>query len=268
MNRQGPGKIEWTDWSWSIVTGCSKLCPYCYAAAMARRFRRSFEPTCHPERLGEPGKLRQPSKIFVASAGDLFDPAIPFDFVAQVWQAMWQAPQHTYQILTKQPARMREFVTKWYSETSGMATRQQDFYSHVWLGTTITCQADADARIGELLQTPAAVRFVSVEPMLGAVDLSCHLRCMDCDGSGSVDSGGSYPWGEWIMLPCEDHNPGLDWVICGAMSGPGAIPPQRDWVESLREQCQRAGVPYFEKGSLSNVVDRPLVQQWPEAGER
>ena len=244
MNRQGPGKIEWTDWSWSIVTGCSKLCPYCYAAAMARRFRRSFEPTCHPERLGEPGKLRQPSKIFVASAGDLFDPAIPFDFVAQVWQAMWQAPQHTYQILTKQPARMREFVTKWYSETSGMATRQQDFYSHVWLGTTITNQADADERIPELLQTPAAVHFVSVEPMLGAVDLTA----IDYD-----EILAAFAWQGRIA-----------WVIVGAQTGPRAIPPQRDWVESLREQCQRAGVPYFEKGSIAKVVDRPLVQEWPK----
>jgi protein gp37 len=249
MNRQGPGKIEWTDWSWSIVTGCSKLCPYCYAAAMARRFRRSFEPTCHPERLGEPGKLRQPSKIFVASAGDLFDPAIPFDFVAQVWQAMWQAPQHTYQILTKQPARMREFVTKWYKEESGLAVRQRDFFDHVWLGTSLTSDDD-HAQAWQLLQTPAALRFISYEPALGPLDLDkWELICRTWRHGSTI---GTY----------------LDWVIVGAQTGPRAIPPQRDWVESLREQCQRAGVPYFEKGSLSNVVDRPLVQQWPEAGER
>jgi len=216
---------------------------------MARRFRRSFEPTCHPERLGEPGKLRQSSKIFVASAGDLFDPAIPFDFVAQVWQAMWQAPQHTYQILTKQPARMGEFVTKWYSETSGMATRQQDFYSHIWLGTTITNQADADERIPLLLQTPAAKHFVSVEPMLGAVDLTA----IDCDR----------------ILAAFEWKGSIAWVICGAQTGPGAIPPQREWVEALRQQCQAEGVPLFEKGSIAKVVDRPLVQQWPDgAGER
>jgi len=250
MNKQGAGKIAWTDYSWNPVSGCSKLCNYCYAAAMARRFKRSFAPTCHPERLDEPSRLKKPSRIFVASAGDLFDPAIPFDFVARVWGAMWAAPQHRFQVLTKQPARMLEFVTKWYKEDSRLATRQPDFYGHVWLGVSATCQADADERIPLLLETPAATRFVSYEPALGEVDLSEWLAV-------------TRRWGkDWTEQTGDVAR--LAWVITGAMTGPGAVKPEREWVETLRRQCQAAGVPLFEKSSLAKVVDRPLVQQWPK----
>lgn len=164
-------KIEWTDKTWNPVTGCTKVspgCKNCYAATMAKRlqamekpkYKNGFAVTCHPESLGEPLKWRKPCKIFVCSMGDLFHEDVPFRFIDDVFYAIQACPNHTFQILTKRAERMFEYFKEFGPSLP-----------NVWLGVTAENQEQADKRIPLLLQTPAAVRFVSIEPMLGGVKL-------------------------------------------------------------------------------------------------
>lgn len=237
-------KIEWSDETWPIVTGCTPCsigCANCYAARMAAtrlkhhpryeglatiengKARWTGEVRLNHDVLEQPLRWRKPRRIFVASMGDLFHRDVDEDFLIDIFVRMGEAPQHTFQILTKRPVRMYEFISK---STWGMSP-----LSNVWLGANIENQATADERTLWLLQTPAAVRFVSVEPMLGAVYLKPWL---------------SKPF---IQIATEDEkwNRQLDWVICGGESGPGARPMHPDWARSLRDQCQAAGVPFFFK---------------------
>lgn len=280
MNRT---KIEWTDYSWNPVTGCTNGCIWCYARAMSKRFGRSFEPALHPEKLSEPLKLKTSSRIFTVSMGDLFCEGVSFDDVARVWAAIWMAPWHTYQILTKRPDRMREFLTKWYSETSGMATRQQDFYSHVWLGVSVTGPKDI-WRIFELMQVPAAKRFVSLEPLLEGVSLGSltwvslpksvygdppfdnikadpgvHRAYLNRYGAVSVASNDGSLLGikpdEW------DWCRKLDWVIVGGLT-PTPVHKQ-EWIDTIAAQCDAAEVPLFIKDNAGYPTKR---QEYPTGG--
>lgn len=232
MNRT---KIEWCDYTWNPVSGCSGpngvRCPYCYAARLAHRFHRSFEPTFHRERLEEPGQVKQPSKIFVCSAGDLFDPTISFEQIAQVYAVMWIHERHTFQVLTKRPERALEFYRQW----SRWFKVTPPALPNVWLGVTAEDQAAADERIPLLLQTPAAVKFVSCEPLHGFVDLREWFPPHDWPG---------LPWGT------SSSNPSLLWVIVGAQTGAGAKPPSMFWVWNIVDQCKAAGVPVFVKNNV------------------
>lgn len=219
-------KIEWATHVWNPTSGCSFGCEWCYARRIAHRFKRSFAPTCHPEKLDEPWHVRKPARIFVDSAGDLFDPVIPPGFIQEVFWSMSDYDQHAYFILTKRPDLMGYFLRTW-----GMPP-----LPNVWLGVSVTNQADADERIPLLLQTPAARRFVSAEPFLGRVDLR---------GWETYDHGCQGAAGEVI--------PRIDWVIIGAQTGPGAKPPEEEWVSDLTEQCIAAGVPVFHKNSLGPI---------------
>jgi protein gp37 len=213
-----PTKIEWATETWNPVTGCtpvSEACQNCYAKRMANRLRGRFgypedEPfrvTLHPEKLDEPLKWKKPRRVFVCSMGDLFHEDVPHSAIQKVLYRVRMAKWHTFLILTKRPERMRAFFMQYY--VTG-------HIPNLWLGVTAENQARADERIPILLQIPAAVRFVSVEPMMGPVDLS------------------------WC-------NYTLDWVICGGETGPGARPMHPDWARSLRDQCQEAGTPFFFK---------------------
>jgi protein gp37 len=174
-----------------------------------------------PERLEDPLHWRTPRRVFVNSMSDLFHASVPDEYIRQVFLVMERAPRHTFQILTKRPERMRAWCQQWWP----IAT------PNVWLGTSVEHQQTADERIPHLLETPAAVRFLSCEPLLGPVDLTPYLW---------EDAGP-----EWAGRNLAE--PGLDWVIIGGESGPHARRMSLMWAERLIEQCQDAGVSPFVK---------------------
>jgi protein gp37 len=245
----GKTKIEWTDATWNPVTGCSHAgtpgCDRCYAKRMATRLagrygypkENPFAVTVHPERLEEPLHWRKPSMVFVCSMGDLFHDDVPTEWIEMVFTAMALTPRHTYLLLTKRPERMSDFLNSAYYRWT---------LSNVWLGVTAENQAAADGRIPLLLQTPAAKRFVSCEPLLGPTDLAPWLSCSSeagLDGQFSDRNG---------------YRGRLHWVIAGGETGPGARPMHPEWARSLRDQCQAAGVPFFFKHHGEWYNGRPM----------
>jgi len=262
----GNTKIEWCDVSWNPVSGCTPVspgCAHCYAQTMARRLAgrcgypadEPFRVTLHPERLSEPLHWRKPTRVFVASMSDLFHKEVPDEFIDRIMAVVAMMQEHTFIVLTKRPGRMLEYFTdpnrrleieRWWC--TGGTYRARYHYDEIpealwplrncWTGVTVEDQQRANERIPVLLRIPAAVRFVSVEPMLEAVDLS--------------------PW-----------LPSLDWVICGGETGPGARPMHRDWVRQLRGQCQAAAVPFFFKSWGGKAADRLVDgQEYSEFPER
>lgn len=282
-----PTKIEWTDETWNPTTGCTKIspgCKNCYAkrdwARLSKNkatvyFGRAFEDIqTHPERLAEPLKWKKPRRIFVNSMSDLFHEAIPFKFVAAVFSVMMATKQHTYQVLTKRPERAVEFFKcLMVSARAGGLTEcemleecalehveachlQADTsewpLSNVWIGASVENQEQADSRIPHLLQIPARVRFLSVEPLLGEIELPRNAmgRCYGCQ---------TCMFEGWHQIA----KPQIDWVIVGGESGPNARPMHPEWARSLRDACASAGVPYFFKqwGEFVEVdADRPTQE--------
>jgi protein gp37 len=240
-------KIEWTDRVWNPVTGCTKVsqgCRNCYAETIANHFwSRQYPPNpdgsprkftdvrIHPGRIDEPLKWKKSARVFVNSMSDLFHPEVPLELIVMVWQTMARAHWHTFQILTKRPQRMLEF-TRWIAGPDDISVAK--WPRNVWLGVSVENQQGADERIPLLLQTPAAVRFVSCEPLLGPVDLEPYLQYPPLHENYKLTLGTN----EWR---------GLDWVIVGGESGPNARPMHPDWARSIRDQCQAAGVPFFFK---------------------
>lgn len=244
-------RIEWTDATWNPVTGCTKVsegCDHCYAETIAHRFAgtpaypNGFAVTLRPERLDQPLRWQRPRRIFVNSMSDLFHADVPDEFIARVFAVMALAPQHTFQVLTKRPGRMRSLLSSAEFRRgvrlavfeSGLVDEVIAFGSemfplpNVWLGTSVESQKWADVRIPQLLGTPAAVRFLSCEPLLGPVDLVPSLR--------------AWAGGDAVQI---NHH--LHWVIVGGESGPHARPMHPDWARSLRDQCVSAGVAYHFK---------------------
>lgn len=257
-----PTQIEWTDETWNPVTGCSKVsqgCKNCYALREWTRlaanpkatayFGRAFtDVACHPERLDAPLRWTKPRKIFVNSMSDLFHEAVPFEFIDQVFAVMALSRRHIFQVLTKRPERMLDYLTGLGKSAKRMDdaartlgyTLEFDGVSlvswplpNVWLGVSAEDQATANERIPILLRTPAAVRWLSAEPLLGAVDLLSVVM-----PDGDTLSASLYNDGE---------SAGLDWVVVGGESGPKARPMHPKWVFSLRDQCAKAGVPFLFK---------------------
>lgn len=265
-------KIEWVKnrdgsqgLTWNPVTGCTKIspgCQNCYAERVSKRLRGRcgypaedpFRVTLHPERLEEPLRWRKPSMIFVCSMGDLFHEDVPRWIRFEVMDIILQAKQHIFLILTKRPANMKDFF-EWYYTKAGRTT---ETIKNLWLGITAENQEMADLRIPILLQIPAVVRFVSVEPMLGPVDLTAvrlpdHLQPDWAYGMPYGITFDALQPNESHIYDSENH---LDWVICGGETGPDARPMHPDWVRSLRDQCQSADVPFFFK-SWGEWVCRP-----------
>jgi protein gp37 len=270
-------KIDWADKVWNPVTGCTKVsagCKNCYAERIAKRLWASqYEPmadgrprkftdvVCHKDRLSIPLHWKKPAKIFVNSMSDLFHEDVPLEFVLRMWLMMAQTSNHTYMILTKRPARMSLFVNEWLPGAWGLATMSLKLLDkplpNVWLGVSVENQKAADERISLLLQTPAAVRFVSVEPMLEQIYLRNYLP-------------------RTIPLPRYKQDgklivSDLDWVICGSESGQGARPFDIEWARNLKNQCVDAGVPFFLKqmtidGKLVKMpeLDGKVWDQYPE----
>jgi len=209
--------IEWTDATWNPVTGCTKIsagCDHCYAERFSERFRGTpshpfesgFDLTLRPERLDQPLRWRQPRMIFVNSMSDLFHKEIPHEFIARIFDTMERANWHTYQVLTKRSSLMRNFLRHRYGSARSPA--------HMWFGVSIE-DGTKLSRLRHLQETPAGVRFLSIEPLIGPV--------------GQVDLRG------------------IDWVIVGGESGPQARPMRHEWVRTIRDQCEAADVAFFFK---------------------
>lgn len=262
-------KIEWTDATWNFVTGCTEVspgCDRCYAKTFAERWRgvpghhfeQGFDVRVRPERLRLPMRWLRPRRIFVNSMSDLFHADVPDDFIAQAFAVMAVTPRHTYQALTKRHSRMRSLLSreKFTDDVWALAMQLDGGHSvrrrawplpNVQLGVSAEDPHWADIRIPALLETPAAVRFVSAEPLLGPV----HLR----PGNWIPPLGG----GPKVNLsrPWETPGPSLDWVIIGGESGSGARPMALGWARYLVEQCQDTGTAVFVK-QLGSVLGKEL----------
>lgn len=268
-------KIEWCDTTWEIVSGCTKVsagCTNCFAERMFPRVhggetvgeevrggwagrpcrliseprpRKFSDVRLHEDRLGVPLRWRKPRKVFVCSRSDLFHEEVPEDFIAQAWAVMAANPAHTFQVLTKRPERMCDFVRRWcvvLPAKGGGDYEQRSHLPNVQLGTSVENQEAADERIPHLLRCPAALRFLSLEPLLGPVDLDSRLRCPSC-GYGPADqrTHGDHRLCDGAIPP------EIGWVIVGGESGPNARPMGIDWARSIVEHCRAAGVACFVK---------------------
>lgn len=266
-------KIEWTDASWPVTVGCDHItpgCDNCYAATLtsgrlkhlpeyaglAEHGKFNGTVRCLPERLDWPSKWRKPRRIFVCSMSDLFHQSVPDEFIAKVFAAMASAPRHTFQVLTKRHDRMRSLVGSDDFRKSVQRRIPQapprDPYLHrhdrvwplpnVWLGVSAEDQKWAEIRVHALLQTPAAERWVSAEPLLGPIDLR-NLKARNGALIDALCGDVKSPDGT-IYAACPGS---VTWVVAGGESGPGARPMLPDWARSLRDQCQDARVPYLFK---------------------
>jgi protein gp37 len=234
-------KIEWTDATWNPVRGCTKVspgCANCYAATFAERFRgvpnhpyeQGFDLRLVPEKLADPFHWPSPRRVFVNSMSDLFHADVPDDYIVRVARVMALAEWHTYQVLTKRSERMAELLRTKLRFAADLA--------HVWWGVSVENRRHGLPRIDHLRAAPAAVRFLSVEPLLedlGRVNLAS-----------------------------------VDWVIVGGESGPGARPLDATWVRSLRDQCRAAGVAFFfkqwggvRKGKTGRTLDDRTHDEQP-----
>lgn len=210
--------IEWTDSTWNPVRGCVKVspgCKHCYAETFAERWRgipghpyeQGFDLRLVPHKIDEPLRWKRPRRVFVNSMSDLFQNGVPEKYIGQVFGTMRRADHHIYQVLTKRGRRMREVVSKHPEWVEGQP--------QIWLGVSVEDRKYGLPRIDELRRTPAEVRFLSVEPLLediGRIDLD-----------------------------------GINWVIVGGESGPGARPMLESWVLSVCDQCLDQGVAFFFK---------------------
>ena len=230
--------IEWTDATWNPVTGCSKVstgCKNCYAERLAARlqamgnprYTNGFEVTLHQDQLALPFRWKRPKKIFVNSMSDLFHEEVPDDFIFQAFEVMRRADWHLFQILTKRGERLAKLAPR------------LPWPDNVWQGVSVE-NADYTWRIDSLLKVPSAVRFISVEPLLGPIP----------------------------NLPLK----GISWVIVGGESGPNYRPVEAGWVREIRDQCLGAKVPFFFKqwGGITPTaggrrLDRRVWNEMPDA---
>lgn len=224
--------IGWTEATWNPVTGCSHVspgCEHCYAETLSLRMGWSKLPwtnqnaaanvKTHHDRVNQPLSWRTPRRVFVNSMSDMFHPLVPDTFLNECFAVMALAKRHTFQILTKRPDRMKAFMTGAFYQNAWDIPHPP--LPNVWLGVSVEDQRRADERIPLLLETPAAVRFVSAEPLLGPVDL--------------------YGWINAVI----GKTPRLDWVILGGESGPEHRPMQVEWAEDIARDC--AGIALFVK---------------------
>jgi len=237
-------RIAWTERVWNPVTGCTKVsagCKNCYAEAIAHRYwgeRKFADVRTHPERLDAPLHWRKPSRVFVNSMSDLFHEDVPDEFIMEVFNMMAAAKQHTFQILTKRPRRMSELLQNWGVE-----------FPNVWLGVSVENQEQALSRIPYLIATPASVRWLSVEPLLGPMAFSANLKTVKM-GATMYRS--------------------IDWVVVGGESGANHRPMEMAWLESVVRQCRDSWVPVFVKqdsgrfpGKQGRIPNELWIKEYP-----
>ncbi len=241
--------IEWTDETWNPTRGCSRVspgCVNCYAERTAmRQIHDGYKGLVHianghpawtgvvrvmkGKTLEAPLHWRKPRRVFVNSMSDLFHEAIPFEAIDEIFTVMVAASQHTYQILTKRADRMLEYFRSGrHDGGNGPDRATYHLDGKIWLGVSVENQKYADERIPLLLQAPAAVRFVSYEPALGPVDFNRYVATFAMNAKG-------------------DYHTGLDWIIVGGESGPGARPFDVAWARNIVKQCKAANVACFVK---------------------
>lgn len=232
----GKSRIEWTFRTWNPVTGCDKIsagCDHCYAERMAKRlqgmgvekYKNGFEVTLHQDVVEAPLSWTTPRVVFVNSMSDLFHDKVPDEFIQQVFEVMATAYQHTFQVLTKRPKRLKRLSDR------------LTWGPNIWMGATVESR-EYLWRIKDLRQTEAAVKFLSLEPLLGPL--------------GEVDFSG------------------IDWAIVGGESGPGARPIRKEWVLDIRDQCEQQGVHFFfkqwggvNKKASGRLLDGRLYESMP-----
>ncbi len=273
--------IAWTDYSGNVANfilrgkhdcHASEACDNCYMERLDERFGGRLLPevtTCYPDKLDKLARMRFPQDgnkrgphtkpmVFVVDGGDLFHESVSDSFIAHAFAVFLARQDVVWQVLTKRAKRMKELLeSRRFWE---ILHRYYDQFGHralvypsdnIWLGVTAENQARADERIPLLLQTPAAVRFVSCEPMLGPIDLTQPIRI----ASETTD-----------VLP----GIGYDWIVCGGESGPNARPMHLDWARSLRDQCKAAGTAFFFKQTggprpgMGETLDGVMYREWPE----
>ena len=294
-------KIEWTDATWNPITGCTVVspgCTHCYAMTLAggrlknHHSRQGLtkpgpngpvwtgEVRLNEEWLDQPLRWKKPRMIFVCAHGDLFHEDVPDEWIDRVFAVMHATRRHTFQVLTKRAERMRDYLEtperaeRWLdalwnrvervSDMRGMDARSDDIevvLPNVWLGVSVEDQQRADERIPILLDTPAAVRFLSAEPLLGPVDLQLYVErchgsrdgecvapsCPQLRDNEPAATGRHCPLDDWHEAPEGLAPTRLDQVIVGGESGKNARPMHPDWARSIRDQCQAASVSYFHK---------------------
>jgi protein gp37 len=252
-------KIPWTDEVWNPVTGCTKItagCKNCYAEAMAQRFwgkRKFSDVQCHEDRLKIPADWKKPRKIFVCSMSDLFHKKVPLDFQIKVFDITQQCPQHTFLILTKCIENLSEFL----GGITGAGLKCKPL-PNVWLGISCSTQDDLDRMAPIALQIPAAVRFISLEPLLEDINLE-KVKV------GQLESPpGVYQPVYYNALQKYTGHEGFDWVIIGSESGPNRRPCSIEAVRSIVRQCHEANTPVFVKQVEINGKCENDPAKWPE----
>lgn len=256
----GKSKIEWTDVTWNPVTGCTPVsagCDNCYAKRNATRFRGRagypaddpFRVVMRPDRLEQPLKWKEPRRVFVCSMGDLFHDDVTDEFIIAVFKVMKACPQHTFMLLSKRENRALAWF-EWIDEDPIPGWP----LPNVWFGFTVENRRQADIRVPVLLQIPAAVRFVSCEPLLEAV----NLRVIDYPSKRGLLDGltghTEYPEQQPIA-----ELPEIDWVIAGGESGHRARPCRDRWIRMLQQQCNATSTPFFFKQWGEWL---PISQRW------
>jgi protein gp37 len=221
----GKTTIEWTDATWNPVTGCTEVspgCDHCYARTFAERFRgvaghpyeQGFDLRLWPKRLDAPLKWKTPRRIFVNSMSDLFHKDIPDDYILQIFEVMAKADWHTFQVLTKRPARLARLIPKITDRLATITEVSDTWPRHIWIGVSVETM-QYRWRVDQLRKVPAAVRFISAEPLLGSLD--------------TLDLS---------------H---IHWLIAGGESGWHHRPCDSAWLRELRDRCQETGVCFFFK---------------------
>jgi len=234
-------KIEWTNSTWNPVTGCTKIssgCKNCYAERMAKRlfamgqsrYKNKFKVTLQPDLLEKPLNWNKSQHIFVNSMSDLFHPDVPLEYIEKIFSVMQRASWHTFQILTKRPERLSDIY------------QYLEWPKNIWIGVSVET-SDYKYRIEHLGRIPAAVRFLSIEPLLGPIN----------------------------QLPLQK----IDWVILGGESGPHARKMKPDWVFPIRDKCLKSGVPFFfkqwggtRKSKSGNSLNGKIWHELPTAKNR
>jgi len=245
--------IEWTQETWNPTTGCNKVsqgCKNCYAETMHKRLQGMGQPKykrdfnkgvmMHDDALDYPLTIKKPTMFFVNSMSDLFHDDVTFEFIDKVFATMAATPQHTYQVLTKRAEIMKDY----FAWKQLVWRNNYQPLPNVWLGVSCEDQTTADERIPYLLKCPAAVRFLSCEPLLGPID----LETIDPESpGGNIGSINAFTGDENCFDHSESRGGPIHWVIAGGESGHGARPMHPEWVRSLRDQCADADVPFFFK---------------------